>query len=326
MLSFQAKNKIAFKFDMIYESILSNQGKLCLNSYEQQLEIDGRINRLTKALETTDAIKSKTEATRNNLKEKLNTHLNALRTNLNNLEKKFNQRLDTDISQKMCDSQLRVIESDVNQLIGNLRNMSMLNDSQKLLVLKSIDLSINQLESNISQMESNKSQTFEKLTTEITSLSESVNVDVDGIEKAKKIENSSVLSLTFNFTNLLKMNDETKKMLGFNETYNYKDWLLKSSNTIASPSYDSDNKKTVLHKTDSFEVLSGFTQGDFELISDTDESSIDCDEYFTSANNKNLNKNSKKSQVSSSTLPSATTFFSDIYSKPMECWLLPRKQ
>jgi hypothetical protein len=303
-LSFQAKTKKHLNSTMTYESILSHQGKLCLNSYEQQLEIDSRIKRLAKALETTDAFKIKTETTRNNLKEKLNTHLNALRPNLNNLEKKVNQRLDTGLSQKNCDSRVRSIESDVNQLIGSLRNMSMLTDSQKLLMLKSIDVSINQLEANICQMESDKSQTCESLTTEI--------------EKVKRFENAPVPSLSVNFTSVLKMDDgEAKKMLGLNGPYNYRDWLLKT----ASDSKRDNDQMTVLLKTDSFEVLSGFTQGDFELISDSDENiDDDSEEYFLSTSNKKSISNPIIGQ------PSTSVFFSDIYSKPMECWLLPNKQ
>ena len=41
---------------------------------------------------------------------------------------------------------MRSIESQVNQLIGGLKNMSMLTDSQKLLILRNVDGSINNLE------------------------------------------------------------------------------------------------------------------------------------------------------------------------------------
>jgi hypothetical protein len=60
---------------MNYESFLSQEKplslastKLCLNTYEQQLEIEGRLNKLMKSLIRTDDLRSQTEATKNNVK------------------------------------------------------------------------------------------------------------------------------------------------------------------------------------------------------------------------------------------------------------------
>ena len=68
---------------MIYESILNQEklsssslkatnlssvSKFCLNTYEQQLEIDARISRLIKSLLRTEELRNQTEASRNNVK------------------------------------------------------------------------------------------------------------------------------------------------------------------------------------------------------------------------------------------------------------------
>ena len=70
-----------------------------------------------------------------------------MRTQLNALEQKLNNKIDLELAQKSMDARMRTIESEINQLIGNLRNMSMLTDSQKLLILKNIDSTMHQLES-----------------------------------------------------------------------------------------------------------------------------------------------------------------------------------
>lgn len=72
---------------------------------------------------------------------------NAVKASLLSLENKFNSEIEAELAQKSLESQMRSIESQANQLIGNLRNMSMLSDSQKLLILKNIDSSINNLDS-----------------------------------------------------------------------------------------------------------------------------------------------------------------------------------
>ena len=70
-----------------------------------------------------------------------------MRINLANLESKLNAMIESELSQKSVETQMRSIESHVNQLIGNLKNMSMLTDSQKLLIIKNVDSNINHLDS-----------------------------------------------------------------------------------------------------------------------------------------------------------------------------------
>ena len=72
-----------------------------------------------------------------------------MRVNLVNMESKLNSKIEVELDQLKFESQMRSIESQVNQLIGGLKNMSMLTDSQKLLILKNIDYSINNLESTL---------------------------------------------------------------------------------------------------------------------------------------------------------------------------------
>ena len=62
------------------------------------------------------------------------------------MENKLNSQIESDLTQTNMESQMRLIESQVNQLIGGLKNMSMLTDSQKLLILRNVDGSINNLE------------------------------------------------------------------------------------------------------------------------------------------------------------------------------------
>jgi len=59
---------------MFNDSLLSQEksslsssipNKFCLNTYEQQLEIDGRINQVMKALVKTDDLRNQTEAIKN---------------------------------------------------------------------------------------------------------------------------------------------------------------------------------------------------------------------------------------------------------------------
>jgi hypothetical protein len=72
----------------------------------------------------------------------------AMRAELFSMESKIINKIDAELSQKSnLESQMRSLESQVNQLIGGLKNMSMLTDSQKLLILKNVDTSINNIDS-----------------------------------------------------------------------------------------------------------------------------------------------------------------------------------
>ncbi len=71
-----------------------------------------------------------------------------MRAQLVSMEMKIINKIDGELSQKSnLESQMRSIESQVNQLIGGLKNMSMLTDSQKLLILKNVDTSISNIDS-----------------------------------------------------------------------------------------------------------------------------------------------------------------------------------
>lgn len=76
----------------------------------------------------------------------MNSSFEEIRTNLNNLETKILNKIEKDLIKTEIEAPVRSIEHDINQLIGNLNSLSMLNDSEKLLCLKSIDSSINQVE------------------------------------------------------------------------------------------------------------------------------------------------------------------------------------
>jgi hypothetical protein len=80
------------------------------------------------------------------LKEEVKTTFNTLRIKLIDMENKLNCQIESDLTQTNMESQMRSIESQVNQLIGGLKNMSMLTNSQKLLILRNVDGSINNLE------------------------------------------------------------------------------------------------------------------------------------------------------------------------------------
>ena len=71
-----------------------------------------------------------------------------MRAQLVSMESEIINKIDGELSQKSnLESQMRSIESQVNQLIGGLKNMSMLTDSQKLLILKNVDTSISNIDS-----------------------------------------------------------------------------------------------------------------------------------------------------------------------------------
>lgn len=76
----------------------------------------------------------------------MKTTFNTLKIKLIDMENKLNSQIEADLTQTNMESQMRSIESQVNQLIGGLKNMSMLTDSQKLLILRNVDGSINNLE------------------------------------------------------------------------------------------------------------------------------------------------------------------------------------
>ncbi len=80
------------------------------------------------------------------MKEEVKTTFNTLRIKLIDMENKLNCQIESDLTQTNMESQMRSIESQVNQLIGGLKNMSMLTNSQKLLILRNVDGSINNLE------------------------------------------------------------------------------------------------------------------------------------------------------------------------------------
>ena len=72
----------------------------------------------------------------------------ATRAQLVSMESRIINKIDAELSHKSnLESQMRSLESQVNQLIGGLKNMSMLTDSQKLLILKNVDTSINNIDS-----------------------------------------------------------------------------------------------------------------------------------------------------------------------------------
>ena len=78
----------------------------------------------------------------------MSTTFSAMRAQLVSMEMKIINKIDGELSQKSnLESQMRSIESQVNQLIGGLKNMSMLTDSQKLLILKNVDTSISNIDS-----------------------------------------------------------------------------------------------------------------------------------------------------------------------------------
>jgi hypothetical protein len=78
----------------------------------------------------------------------VSTTFSAMRAQLVSMEMKIINKIDGELSQKSnLESQMRSIESQVNQLIGGLKNMSMLTDSQKLLILKNVDTSISNIDS-----------------------------------------------------------------------------------------------------------------------------------------------------------------------------------
>lgn len=321
---------------MIYESILNQEklssssstttnlssvGKFCLNTYEQQLEIDARISRLIKSLLRTEELRNQAEASGNNLKEIVSTTFNTLRINLDNLESKLNAMIKYELSQKSVETQVRSIESHVNQLIGNLKNMSMLTDSQKLLIIKNADSNINHLDSNINSLELSRTKEIERINAKTKCALNEISVFVTNrVQKPVQDENSQIKKSSGKMS-LMSSDENSKKILGCatNEHFNYKEWLLKSNKLITEINQDEFKVSPLnLSTVDSFEDLS-YNQ-DFEILTDSDD---DGDEYQI----KSLT--TKSSEVSSFFQPKEnlqSSFFNDIYSKPMEYWLLPRKQ
>ena len=61
---------------MLSESVLGNRDKLggsrfCLNSYEQQQELDNRVALLMKSLQRTESLRNQTETARKNVSDDL---------------------------------------------------------------------------------------------------------------------------------------------------------------------------------------------------------------------------------------------------------------
>ena len=145
----------------------------------------------------------------------------------------------------------------------------------------------------------------------------------------------------------LKLNETAQKIINFDKPYNYKDWLLRPN----TPQVLSETKCN-LEKTDSFEILVD-NQGsvlkvpcidvfvfnqlnclfcpclDFDVITDfeNDETNIDLKHWLLpNASSENQICLNEKSHPTNTTAKNGSSFFGDIYSKPIECWLLPRKQ
>lgn len=125
---------------------LSSANKYCINSYEQQKRLDERLDSLSKCLSVADKLRQQTDASRRQIKENTFESYQQLRHDLNRLENNAYLTIEHNLVQKHVEKPLRQVETQIHQLVGNLRSLSMLNDAEKLLVLKSIDASIRQIE------------------------------------------------------------------------------------------------------------------------------------------------------------------------------------
>lgn len=68
-----------------------------------------------------------------------------LKDDLSKLSNKIFKKFEIELIKNQIDMPIRNTENDINQLIGNLNSLSLLNDSEKLLCLNQIDTSIQQI-------------------------------------------------------------------------------------------------------------------------------------------------------------------------------------
>ena len=79
------------------------------------------------------------------LKENLAVSFEQLKVSLNHLESKTMEKLDKNLLQNHLEIPVRDLETDIHQIIRKLKSLSMLNDSEKLIILKKIDYSFDQI-------------------------------------------------------------------------------------------------------------------------------------------------------------------------------------
>lgn len=296
-------------------SDLKNQSKkpnsrYCTNTYEQQKLIDERLSHLMQFLQLSEKLRSQCDESRSKLKENLGESFDQIKLNLNRLEAKTLNKIDVDLLQKQVDAPIRSLESQINQLIGNLNSLSMLNDSEKLLILKNIDMSIKQIQNKLESIEEfNKGELGQLIAGNKYDLNNLLKNKLDRIEKFLMKENLNLNTLVLH-----------ESEMGANEP-DYRKWLLKTD--------DNQNKKINLNQFIDYEDLdhefNAKRRNSFDFVDMNSElESIDVMTDFDDGNYKNwlVKPEEKSSNRSTLNTYDVSHMFKHIYEKPMEYWLL----
>lgn len=300
-----------------------NLVKYCTNSFEQQKLIDQRLANLINCLNVAENIRHQTDMSRKKLKENLSESYELLNINLNRIENKTYAKIDQSLLQKQIDIPIRSLEKEVHQLIENLNRFSMLNDAEKLLILKNIDTAIKQIEHKLDCIEKYKKYELDSLVEgNKAQLNNMLKNQLDRIEKFLAKEN-------LNLNTLVMLNEENSS----NEP-DYKKWLLKTTDSSNYRDQRIQEEKFYEFIDIDFEQeLKQARRNSFDFIDMNNElESINILTEFDNGDYKNWLvkpqttniKNSKSNEIKRSDNDGVSHIFRDIYSKPMDYWLLKK--
>ncbi|RNA04604.1 hypothetical protein BpHYR1_022472 [Brachionus plicatilis] len=263
-----------------------NRAKFFLNTYEQQIQIENRLNELLDCLKISDQIRINTEQSKQKVKNELDTTFDQLKVDLSKLSNNMYKKFESELIKDQIDMPIRNSENDINQLIGNLNSLSLLNDSEKLLCLKQIDSSIQQIKQNLKS-----------------------------IDNYRKSHVDNFYSSQHHLSHLLKNQiDNIQNTLNLNQTEDLENskWLLTSKPL--------DTTKSNLKKANSYELIN-YDKEWAEVLEEFD----DCDSDVIKKEPKqvkSIDNFSVPERFGKDKKDMITKLLNDIYAKPIGYWLL----
>ncbi|CAF1069377.1 unnamed protein product [Brachionus calyciflorus] len=277
----------------------SNKLNLFLNTYEQQNQIDKRLRELFNCLKISDQIRNETEQSKLKLKTRMNKSFESIKVDLAKLETKIYGKVEHEIFKNQIDVPIRNLENDINQLIGNLNSLSLLKDSEKLLCIKSIDSSIDQIKNNLKSIQTYKNNQIDSLDSNQHQINCLLLNQIENIQTAIRGES-------------INLNSEC---LNQSDDLDYKKWLLQPK------CQEIINK---LERANSFEFINFNQELDaMDILNDFD----DCDlkPAFETVNENTTNFSVPNRFDLNGKNDCVANLFNNIYSKPIDYWLLSQK-
>lgn len=269
----------------------------------QQQEAERRLVQLLKFSSSTESLRTDTELAKKMIKTKIRISFEDARANLKRLEDKMFSQIESQlISNRSMNTSLRNIEYDINQLIGKLTSMPVLNDKDHEFMMSHVDASIKQIEKNYAILESYKKAELEKFIDgsggrqDVNSL---IRQKVDKINKFMEAEN-----LNMNSDMMLKSkSNESQRDEG-----DYREWLLKPREQENS----SEETNKSIQRSGSFELLD--LEKELDLIDAIEDEEEEDERKFKFEEPMETNGLIVQDD-------GVSRIFYDIYNKPTEYWL-----